>query len=418
MTSVQSSSPRRVVDLDAHGVRVLLLPNRDTEIVAVRVYARGGALHLDAATAGAEALQARAARRGTRRFTKERLNAELARRGIDLGTAVAHDFTVHNLRCLRRHFDAAWDAFTDVMLDPLLEPSEVDIVRAQLLVDIAQRTDSPDGALVERARAHCYAAHPYLHDPHGSAAAVAGLDATRLRAHATRVWSRANLLVVAAGDLDEDDLVRRVSARLGVLPAGTAAPVAPPLRFARGHLVIEPRALPTQYVLGEFAAPSLADADYHAALLALAVLRDRFFEEVRTKRNLSYAPSASLGHDAANLGSIYVTSTDPSAALAVMREEMRALMETALPASDLRDKVRVYVTRYHLQNETLHAQAGFLASHALLAGDWERSREFVDCLEAQTPADLQRVAQRMLHDIQYVVLGDPARVDARDYVDP
>jgi len=416
--AVTDRSPRRVLDLDAGGVRLLLLPNRDSEILAVRIYVRGGSLHLDDESAGADALYAGAARRGTRTFSKERLNAELARRGIDLGTAVAHDFTAYNLRCLRRHFDLAWDAFTDVMLDPLLEASEVEVVRAQMLVDIAQRTDTPDGALVERAREHCYVGHPYRHDPHGSTAAIGAMNSTTLRAHARRVMTRANLLVAAAGNLDETDLVRRVRARFGDLPAGAAPGVAPPLAFARGLLVIEPRPLPTQYVLGEFAAPSLADSDYHAALLALSVLRDRFFEEVRTKRNLSYAPSASLGHDAANLGSIYVTSTDPHAALSVMRTEMRALMETPLPVADLEDKVRVFVTRYHLQNETLHAQAGFLASHALLAGSWERSREFVQRLEAQTPADVQQVAQRMLRAIQYIVLGDPARVDAAAYVDP
>jgi len=418
MNPVISSQSRRVLELDAGGVRVLFLPHRDTEIVALRLYVRGGALHLDDAHAGADALYARSARRGTRRFSKERLNAELARRGIDLGTAVAHDYTVHNLRCLRRHLDVAWDTFTDVLLDPLLEPEEVAVVRSQMLVDIAQRTDNPDGALVERARAHCYATHPYRHDPHGSAAAVAALDPAALRGHTARVMVRSNLLIAAAGDLDEGDLVRRVRDRFGALPTGSTTALPPPLGFAAGNLVIEPRPLPTQYVLGEFVAPALADSDYHAALLALAVLRDRFFEEVRTKRNLSYAPSASLGHDAANLGSIYVTSTDPHAALAVMRAEMRALMDTPLPSADLSDKVRVFVTRYHLQNETLHAQAGFLASHALFAGGWEHSREFVQRLEAQTPADVQGVAQRMLRNIQYVVLGDPARVDPAVYVDP
>lgn len=417
-TTTTNRSPRRVLDLDAGGVRLLLLPSRDSEIVALRVYVRGGSLNLNDASAGADALYAGAARRGTRNFSKERLNAELARRGIDLGTAVAHDFTVYNLRCLRRHFDLAWEVFTDVMLEPLLEPKEVEVVRSQMLVDIAQRTDSPDGALVERAREHCYAGHPYRHDPHGSAAAVAAMHPEMLRTHARRVMTRANLLMAAAGNLDENDLVRRVRGRFGDLPAGAAPGIAPPVRFERAHLLIEPRPLPTQYVLGEFAAPSLADPEYHAAMLALSVLRDRFFEEVRTKRNLSYAPSASLGHDAANLGSIYVTSTDPLAAMAVMRTEMRALMDTPLPAADLQDKVRVFVTRYHLQNETLHAQAGFLASHALLAGGWERSREFVQRLEAQTPADVQRAAQRMLRAIQYVVLGDPARVDASAYVDP
>jgi hypothetical protein len=41
--------------------------------------------------------------------------------------------------------------------------------------------------------------------------------------------------------------------------------------------------------------------------VAAAMLRDRVFEEVRVKRNLSYAPSAFLSSQGANVGGIYVT---------------------------------------------------------------------------------------------------------------
>ena len=231
---------------------------------------------------------------------------------------------------------------------------------------------------------------------------------------------RSNALIVLAGDCGSGRSVACAGPSSAACRRAATTPLPPSLRLrARQRWSIEARPLPTQYVLGEFVAPALRDPDYHAALLALSVLRDRFFEEVRTKRNLSYAPSASLGQDAANLGShlrhqhAIRMRRSPSCAPRCAR-----LMDTPLPSADLHDKVRVFVTRYHLQNETMQAQAGFLASDELFAGSWERSRDFVARLEALTPADVQRVAQRMLRHIQYVVLGDPARVDPAAYVDP
>jgi hypothetical protein len=67
-----------VFELDVDGLRVLLRRNRASEVVALRFYVRGGAAHLDATSAGAEMMYARAARRGTQRYPKTDLNATLA----------------------------------------------------------------------------------------------------------------------------------------------------------------------------------------------------------------------------------------------------------------------------------------------------------------------------------------------------
>lgn len=408
-----------VQSFDVDGVKVLLRPASAHEVVAVRLYVRGGVTHLDLARAGAEAMYARVSRRGTERFSKRELNAALARHGIDLGTAAGHDYTIYNLRCLKRFFDIAWDLFVQVILHPTLEREEMEIVRQQMLLDLRQAQDSPDGALVDLARAHCYAGHPYAPNPLGTLESIAGLDEETLRAHMRRALVRSNLVLAAAGDLTAADLSARVHAAFASLPAGEGPPpLAPPLAYAAGNSHVEARDTPTNYILGQFVAPPSRHDDYHAALVACSILRDRFFEEVRTKRNLSYAPSASLGNDAANLGSIYVTAVDPRATLAVMRDEMRRLANDALDRRELGDKIRVFLTRYHMQNETHHAQAGFLASHEILAGGWKRSLEFVPRLESISPDDVQRVAGQCLRRIQYFYVGDPAGAAPEIFVDP
>jgi zinc protease len=407
-----------VFALDAGGLRMLLKRNRASEVVAVRLWFRGGAQNLDPRSAGAEMLYARTARRGTERYPKAQLNATLSRLGIDLNAAAGNDSTVFNLRCLRRHLPEAWDLFADVVLDPRLEAAELDLVRQQMLLEIRQTFDNPDGALGEMARRHCFVGHPYAANPHGTEESVPQLDAAVLRAHVARHFTRRNALLVVSGNV-EPEMLQGLAKQLERLPLGDSPATLPPrLHFATGARVIEGRDLPTNYILGEFVAPALRDPEHPATLVAMSVLRDRFFEEVRTKRNLSYAPSASLGHDAANTGGIYVTAADPSTTLEVMRAEMRRLYDEPLPAKELADKVRTFVTRYALQNETNHAQAGFLASYELFGGGWERSNDVVARLEALTPDDIARVAKTTLRNIQYLYLGDPDRADPAQLADP
>ena len=53
------------------------------------------------------------------------------------------------------------------------------------------------------------------------------------------------------------------------------------------ELVVVERPLPTNYITGYFAAPTLTDPDYVAFRAATDILGDRLFEEVRTKRNMT-----------------------------------------------------------------------------------------------------------------------------------
>ena len=402
-----------------NGVRVLLRHNQAHEAVAVRLVLLGGSPQLSAETAGAELMYARTARRGTRDFPKEKLNTELDRMGIDLGASIGEDWTTFHLRCLHRDFAAAWRLFVDVTLYPLLEPSELTVVREQTLLGILQRKDSSDGCLADLAREQLYRNHAYAVDPSGTEDSVGELTDSAIRSHLQANLQRRRLLLVVAGNLQREDIEQRCQEAFAELPQGTDwAGYAAPLSFAKPELQIEERELPTNYVMGQFAAPSLTDKAHPATHMALSILRDRFFEEVRTKRNLSYAPAAGLGNLAANSGWIYVTAVDPRTTIEVMRNEMHKLGHEELAAEDLADKVQVYLTRYYLQNETNHAQAGFLGRYELLGGGWENSLGFVERLEALHPIDVQNAARAVLTNVQYTYLGNPGLFGPEDIVNP
>jgi zinc protease len=401
------------------GVPALVRRQPAHPVVAVRLYVRGGSANVGLGHAGAELFYARVARRGTERFPKPVLNAALARMGTDLGVSASEDFTLFQMRCLRRHLAPSWEILADIVLHPLLAPEELEVVRHQMLLEIQQRRDDPDGRLGDLGREIACAGHPYAAHPAGTAEAIGALGAETLRAHAGRVLARRNLLLVVIGDVSGDELADLASPAFAALADGAGPPpFPPPHRFAAPRLRAEGRELPTNYVLGQFAAPCLADGDHPAVLLALSILRDRLFEEVRTKRNLSYAPAAGLGGHAANLGWIYVTCTDPRTTLGVMRATMRSLREERLEPKELADRVQVFITRYYLQNETNQAQAGFLAGYELLGGGWERSREFVARLEALTPEDVRSAAAAVLRNIQYAYLGDTALAEPEIFTDP
>ena len=91
-----------------------------------------------------------------------------------------------------------------------------------------------------------------------------------------------------------------------MLPKGNyVARTLPELSFPKGSVDIQTKQIETNYVKGIFPAPAAGHPDYHAMRVAMAILQGRVYQEVRIRRNLSYAPNAEMGDAAANTANIY-----------------------------------------------------------------------------------------------------------------
>jgi predicted Zn-dependent peptidase len=215
------------------------------------------------------------------------------------------------------------------------------------------------------------------------------------------------------GDLNAATVRDLVAASLGKLPKGSYKPEQmPQLNFDKSSVAVTARDLPTNYIQGLFAAPPLTSPDIYAMRIASSMLRDRVFEEVRVKRNLSYAPDAFLRTQSANVGGIYVTAVDANQSVRVMLNEISRLQTELVGVDDIQAVVAQYLTNYYLGQETNLAQAGELAQSELIGGGWRNSVDFFEKLEAVTPGDIQRVSQKYMRNIQFVVLGNPRSVDS------
>ena len=145
--------------------------------------------------------------------------------------------------------------------------------------------------------------------------------------------------------------------------------------------------------------------------VASSLLNDRVLFEVRYKRNLSYAPEAFLRSQGANLGGIAVSAVDANQAISVMLYEISKMQREPTHAEDINKVISGFLTQHYLGQETNSAQAGDLAMYELIGGGWRNSLTFLERIRAVSAKDVQRVAQKYMHNLRFVVLGDPARID-------
>ena len=410
--SVVAKQASLVSEFEVNGLKVLLKRREGSLTVAAGLFIRGGASNINAQNAGIETLMLSVATEASTNFPRARMRSELSRMGTVIGSSSNNDYSVLSLATTRMHFDRSWQIFTDVVLRPAFMKEDVALVQQRQVVSLSDDTDNPDVYLQKLQERVAYAGHPYLNNTSGTPETVARLTPEDLSKYHAKLMETSRLLLVIVGDLNPAEVKTLVTESFGKLPRGNYKPeTIPQLAFDKSSVEVTPRELPTNYVQGLFTAPSLTSPDIYPMRIASSLLRDRVFEEVRAKRNLSYAPDAFLRTQAANVGGLYVTAVDANQSIRLMLNEIARLQNEPVSSEDIHAVVAQYLTTYYLGQETNAAQAGELAQYELIGGGWRNSVDFLERLSAVTPADIQRVSQKYMKNIRFVVLGNPRSID-------
>lgn len=412
-----SEQANLVSEFEVNGLKVLVKRRANAPTVAAGLFVRGGSRNVTDKNAGIESLALSVAVEGSKKFPREALRRELSRTGSSVGAGSNNDFSVLSLGTTRQNFDRSWDIFTDLAMNPAFASEDVERIRQQTLTGLRERETDNDNFLRVLQNRVIYVNHPYANDAIGTAEIINNLTAKDLRDYHKSLMQTSRLMLVVVGDIDPKDVEKRVAATFGKLPRGDYKEVAfPALDFSKPTLDVTTRTLPTNYIQGVFNAPSLNSPDYYAMRVAVTVLQSRVYDEVRTKRQLSYAPNAELDSFAANTGNIYVTAVDANQAVSVMLNEVENLKSRQINADLIEGVSGHFLTLYYIDQQTNAAQAGELARYELIGGGWRKSFDFLDKIREVTPAEVQAVAQKYMKNIRFVVVGNPSAINRQVFL--
>jgi len=219
------------------------------------------------------------------------------------------------------------------------------------------------------------------------------------------------LLLVIVGDVDPATIQKLSRHR----SACCLAAITRPPRSRRSNLqnrrsISRTDSVQTNYVEGSFAAPPIGDPEYYAMRVAISILQTQVYQEVRVKRNLSYAPDAGLNTYAANNAYIYVTAVEANKAVSVMLDAIRDLRQNEVSTDVIRQYGNFFLTTYYLGQESNAPRAPSLHATSLSAAAAQ-----LDPLPRPRPrghpAQVKAVAEKYMKNIRFTVVGNPSTVD-------
>ncbi len=406
-----------VSEFDVNGLKVLVKRRINSPTVAAGLFIRGGARNITAKNAGIESFMLEVATGGSKNFSRETLRRELARTGSSIGSESINDYSVLSLASTRQNFDRSWNVLTDIALNPTFAAVDIEQARQRIVTGLREQETDNDNFLNVLQDRIIYANHPYANPVSGTIETINSFTAKDLSDYHQKIMQTSRLLLVVVGDIDAKELQAKVTATLGKLPRGEYKEQAfPALDFSKPTLNVTSRNLPTNYVQGVFNAPSLNNRDYSAMRVAVGILQSRVNEEVRNKRQLSYAPNAELESFAANTANIYVTAVDANQAVSVMLDEINNLKIRTILPEVISSIAGHFLTTYYQGQETNRAQAAELAKYELIGGGWRNSFNFLDKIRDVTPEDVQTVSKNYMKNLRFVVIGNPLAIDKKVFL--
>ncbi len=398
----------------AGNVQVLVRRWPGAELVSATLAIRGGVRNVDGRRAGVELLGLRtAASGGTTRLAKDAFSRKLTKLGSSLEAVAAADYSSLGAKSLRADWEPALGLLLEVFLHPALPDSELQLQRERLLQELKREQESPDDALHFLADQLLFQGTPYALRPQGTEDSVRALTLTDVQSHLGRLRAQNRLLLVVVGDVEPEAVFALARAAFASLPEGEPLPpLLPALHFETPRLLAERRKLPTNYILASFAGPSWSSPDFAAARLAASVLSEHAFLEVRSRRNLSYAPEVRLNTSRPqSFGGLYVSAVDPSVALPVMQGVVQELATAPLREDELQGEKAAFLVEFFLTQETTDGAGQRLVEAELLGGDWRLVRTLPERIRRTTPQDVQAFVQKYVHGYQVAVVGNPDSVD-------
>ncbi len=352
------------------------------------------------------------------RPTSKEVAAAIESIGGFINASTDKELTAYWARVPAEHIDVGVDVLFDIVTNSKLAPADVERERAVILEELRMYQDQPQDHVQNLLEEIIWPGHALGRDIAGTEKSVSSLTREDILEYANAHYRLPNLVVGAAGALDETRILESISPRLGlpedldgVAPDETPGPLTAP------RVLLQRRKTEQAHICIGVRAQSYLHPDRYALDLLNTLfgegMTSRLFLNIRERLGLAYdVHSFTQKHrDTGYLG-IYL-GVDPSRAQKAVEAavaELRGLGETGVPEEELARAKEFTKGRLRLELETTNGVAFWLTYQELVMGEIRTVEDEVAAVDAVTGEDVRRVATEILREpIQLAVIGPFAK---------
>ena len=400
----------------SNGLMVLLKEIRTAPIISHWIWYRVGSRLEPTGLTGISHWVEHMLFKGTSQFPAGTLDKAVARLGGVWNAFTFLDWTTYTETLPAGNIDLALRLEADRMLNATFDPQEVESERTVILSERQGEENKPLFRLGEEVQAAAFRVHPYHHEIIGDMPDLQRIQRDDLYRHYRSHYLPNNAVLTMAGDFDAQALLSRIRELYEPVPAG---PVPnrlerpePPQSGARRLTVEGPGE--TVYLQVAYRSPAGSEPDFFAlnvldSLLSGPTNLNLFDGGISNKTSRLYRALVERELAVGVYGGLQATidpylynllvtvhpQQTPEACLAALDMEVARLQDTPPTPKELRRAVKQARALFAYGSESISNQAFWLGFSEMFASyTWFTS--YLERLEAVTPAEVQRAAQRYL----------------------
>lgn len=337
--------------------------------------------------------------KGTERRTALQIAEEIEAVGGYLNAYTGRETTAYYARILKEDAPLAVDILSDILQYSTFDAAEFEKEQSVIIQEIGQSNDTPDDIVFDYFQETCFPGHSMGWPTLGTVDVIQPLKPEIVKDYMKRHYGAKQMVFSAAGNIDHDDLVQRVSKGFTNLTPDCSHSLTP-ARYQGGDYR-QDKELEQVHVLLGFEGVPYGHKDYYALSVLSTLLgggmSSRLFQEIREKRGLVYTVYSYMSSykDSGVFGIYAGTGEDEVKELfPVVCEQLKTLGSTLNETEINRAKAQLKASLM-MGLESTSNRCERLANHVLIYGRPLSSTEIIKSINNVTKEDLKNLSDRL-----------------------
>jgi predicted Zn-dependent peptidase len=339
--------------------------------------------------------------KGTARRTAYQIAKEFDAIGGHTNAFTSMEHTCYYAKVLDTHLDTMVDILSDIFLNSVFDPQEVDRERPVIYQEIGMVEDSPEEYLHQLASENFWGDHPLGRSILGTRENILNFQAETIKSYFHQFYHPERILVSVAGNVDHDRIVARVGPSFESIHNGHDLPDRQmPKVKPRQHALH--RDLEQAHICLSTLGLSITAPQRFAFSLMNTIMggnmSSRLFQEVREKRGLAYSVYSFMAtHVDTGMFGIYA-GVNPNAVMEtidLLVRAMRQLKREPVTAGELSDAKEFTKGNLCLATESVDNQMVRLAQNEIHFNAYIPIQSVIDQIEAVADDEIQELANEL-----------------------
>lgn len=342
--------------------------------------------------------------KGTRKRSAREIAAVIDSVGGHLNAYTTKEYTCFYVKVLDRHFQLGMELLSDLVLNALLAPEELEKERNVVLEEIKSYEDAPDEQVFDLFTQTILNGHPLGHSILGTPETIRNLTREDLLAYKERFYTPNNSCLAVAGNISPEEVIAAAGQYWGGFYGQAAGEEKFPVKIKGENILKNKKTEQVHLCVGTPGFPRDHEDRYILMVLDNLLggsVSSRLFQELREERGLVYATGS---HYSAfmdtGLFTVYAgTSLENfTEVLKVIRGQLEELKNGPLSGEEVQRAKEQIKGNFWLSMENSTNRMSRLAKSDLFYKKIITPEEIMTRVDQVTPDEVLRVARTLFQD--------------------